>query len=65
MADKNGVAVLELTANVEKKQFVNKENGETFDYYAVSVLVDGQKIPLSIPKESKALLKYLLNRYFE
>lgn len=65
MADKNGVAVLELTANVEKKQFVNKENGVTFDYYAVSVLVDGQKISLSIPKESKALLKYLLNRYFE
>lgn len=65
MADKIGAAVLELTANVEKKQFVNKENGETFDYYAVSVMVDGQKIPLSIPKESKALLKYLLNRYFE
>lgn len=64
MADNKNV-VLELKAQVEKKNFTDKESGNTFEYYAVSVCIDGQNIPLSIPKESKQLFKYLVGKYYE
>ena len=61
--DKN--VTLELKAVCEKKQFTDKDTGNVFDYFAVSVMIDGQKIPLSIPKESKQLFKYLIGKYYE
>lgn len=64
MADNSKNVTLELKAFCEKKQFADKDTGNVFDYYAVSVVVDGQKIPLSIPKESKQLFKYLIGKYY-
>ena len=64
MANEKNVT-LELKAVCEKKQFTDKDTGSVFDYFAVSVMIDGQKIPLSIPKESKQLFKYLIGKYYE
>lgn len=64
MANEKNVT-LELKAVCEKKQFTDKDTGNVFDYYAVSVMIDGQKVSLSIPKESKQLFKYLIGKYYE
>lgn len=55
--------VIKLEASFEKKTYVYKDTGESFDYYAVSVLIDGQFVKLSVPKESRPLLNYLLDNY--
>ena len=55
--------VIKLEASFEKKLFRNQETGETFPYYAVSVLINGQSVKLSVPKDSKQLLNYLLDNY--
>ena len=60
-----GVKQLELKCLVEKKVFDNKETGEKFDYLSFNVVVDGQHIKLSVPKESKQLLNYLLLKHFD
>lgn len=57
--------VLQLNCFCEKKQFTNEETKEKFDYLSMYVVIDGQNIPLSIPKESKQLLKYLLMKKFD
>lgn len=53
--------VIKLEAFAEKKIFVDADTGNNFPYYAIHCLVNGQQIKLSIPKESKALLNYLLD----
>lgn len=54
---------IDLPATFEKKQFINKETGESREYWAVSVLLEGQLVKLDIPKEQRPLITYILDRY--
>ena len=54
---------LEFVATFEQKTFTNNETGESFLYYSVGVTIGDQFVKLSVPKESKQLLNYLLDHY--
>lgn len=56
---------LKFECVAEQKQFVNTKTGETIDYVAVGVIINGQYIKLSLPKESKPLFNYLTEEMFK
>lgn len=46
------------TVTLEDKRFVNKE-GETVDYVAVTLTIDGEDVRVTVKKEDKSLLRIL------
>lgn len=53
--------VVELKCFAEKKTFVDPQTGTAYPYWSMSCIVNNQQVKLSVPKESKALLNYLLD----
>lgn len=53
--------IVKMECMAEKKVFLDAQSGNSYPYWAVTAIVNGQPIKLSVPKESKALLNYLLD----
>ena len=54
---------MKTTANctliLEDASFTNKENGETINYLAATLIVDGEALRVNFRKEDKSLLRVL------
>lgn len=51
--------IANCTLVVEDKTFLDKETGNAVEYTAVSAIVNGEEIRLSVKKEDRSLLRVL------